>query len=238
MRKLTLAALATLALATAACGGSDKTTTAATDGGATTPAATTPVATTGAAGGATDTCKQVDAPPPSTKQYASPPAPPFDTQGAKLVMTTSCGTITFTLDKTLGGPVTDAVAGLAADHFYDNLTFHRVVPDFVLQGGDPAGTGGGGPGFSTVMAPPAGFVYKKGDLAMAKTGAEPAGTAGSQFFVVSSDAGGQQLTPDYAIIGHTTDPASLATIDRVNALGVSDGPPSQTVIIESATVTR
>ena len=88
-------------------------------------------------------------------------------------METSCGTITFALDRELGGEVTDAVAGLAADGFYDGLTFHRVVPDFVLQGGDPDGTGAGGPGFSTVKAPPTDYAYALGDLAMAKTRTSP-----------------------------------------------------------------
>ena len=233
MRKLALAAIAALALTTAACGGSSSTTTT-TDATVKGPTPGTTTATTPAAG---DTCKQVDTPPPSTKTYTAPPKPPVDTQGAKLVMTTSCGTITFTLDKTLGGPVTDAVAGLAADGFYDNLTFHRVVPNFVLQGGDPGGDGTGGPGFSTVMAPPAGYAYKLGDLAMAKTSAEAPGTAGSQFFVISGPDG-EGRPPDYAVVGHSSDAASIATIARINALGVADGPPSQTVIIESATVTR
>ena len=228
MRRLAFAALAiTIPLATGACGGSD------------TPATSTVAAATVAATATTDTatesCKQVAQPAPSTKQYTSPPKPPAATDGAKLVMTTSCGAITFVLDRTLGGEVTDAVAGLAADGFYDGLTFHRVVPDFVLQGGDPAGDGSGGPGFSTVMAPPAGYAYKLGDLAMAKTGAEAPGTAGSQFFVISG-ASGETLPPDYAIIGHSSDAASLATIARIGALGVSDGPPSQVVTIESATV--
>jgi len=141
----------------------------------------------------------------------------------------------FTLDRTLGGPVTDAVAGLAADGFYDGLTFHRVVPDFVLQGGDPDGTGAGGPGFSTVKAPPSDYAYKLGDVAMAKTQDEAPGTGGSQFFIISG-ASGEQLPPDYAVVAHTSDPDSLATIARIGALGVTDGPPSQPVWIEKATV--
>ncbi len=109
------------------------------------------------------------------------------------------------------------------------------MPDFVLQGGDPDGTGAGGPGFSTVKAPPTDYAYKLGDLAMAKTQDEAPGTGGSQFFVISG-ASGEQLPPDYAVVAHTSDPDSLATIARIGALGVTDGPPSQPVWIVKATV--
>jgi peptidyl-prolyl cis-trans isomerase B (cyclophilin B) len=175
-----------------------------------------------------------DAPPAAQpKTYSAPPKPPFATDGAKLVMTTSCGPITFTLDRKLGGVVTDAVAGLAADGFYNGLTFHRVVPDFVLQGGDPKGDGTGGPGFSVTQAPPSDYAYKLGDLAMAKTQDEAPGTGGSQFFVISG-AQGETLPPDYAVIGHATDSASQETIKRIAALAVTDGPPSSPVWILSA----
>ena len=66
--------------------------------------------------------------------------------------------------------------------------FHRIVPGFVIQGGDPTGSGQGGPGYTTTDKPPSGTVYKRGVVAMAKTGAEPPGTAGSQFFVVTGQA--------------------------------------------------
>ncbi len=221
-------ALLAAGLALAACGGSSsKGPTDITKSAAEPAGAATAPPTTGSNG-----CIQGDPPIASPKSYTAPPAAPA---GTKLTMETSCGTMVFALDKTLGGPVTAAVAGLAADGFYNGLTFHRVVPDFVLQGGDPEGTGSGGPGFSTVKAPPKDYAYKLGDLAMAKTGDEPAGTAGSQFFVISG-ASGEGLTPDYAVIGHATDPDSLKTIARIGALGVSDGPPSQPVWIVKATV--
>jgi cyclophilin family peptidyl-prolyl cis-trans isomerase len=109
-----------------------------------------------------------------------------------------------------------------------------VVPGFVIQGGDPTQTSAGGPGYSTVDVPPSDAVYTKGVVAMAKTGAEPPGTAGSQFFVVTADDAG--LPPDYAIVGEVTD--GLDTVERIDALGVGDGPPSQPVVIESVTVTE
>lgn len=228
------------ALALAACGGDDAGTTSepAASDAATTAAATTDAAATTAAAAGTDTagpldaCLAGDAPAVDPKTYSAPPAAP---EGETLTMDTSCGPIAVALDRTLGGEVTDAVAGLAADGFYDGLTFHRVVPDFVLQGGDPDGTGAGGPGFSTVMAPPADYTYQLGDVAMAKTADEPAGTAGSQFFIISGGSG-TQLPPEYAVIGHAADQASLDTIARIAALAVADGPPSQPVWIVKASV--
>ena len=91
---------------------------------------------------------------------------------------------------------------LADKGFYDNLTFHRVVPGFVIQGGDPNGDGSGGPGYTVEEAPPQDLQYTKGVVAMAKTGTEPAGTSGSQFFVVTADDA--QLPPDYALLGKVT----------------------------------
>jgi cyclophilin family peptidyl-prolyl cis-trans isomerase len=155
-----------------------------------------------------------------------------------IVMKTSCGTLNIKLDAKAGGPIPNSIAFLASKGFYDGLTFHRVVPDFVLQGGDPDGNGGGGPGYEVVGPVPAGYEYKLGDVAMAKTGQAPAGASGSQFFVVSSANGGLGLTsqPVYGILGHAADPVSLATIKRVADLAVQDGPPSKPVWIISAKV--
>ena len=146
---------------------------------------------------------------------------------------TTCGTIRVVLDRRLGGPIPNSIAFLASKHFYDGLTFHRVVPDFVLQGGDPAADGSGGPGYSVVGTPPKAYEYRIGDLAMAKTQNAPRGDAGSQFFVISG-ASGTQLPPDYGILGHASDKSSLATTSRIAALAVADGPPSKPVWIVTA----
>ena len=134
-----------------------------------------------------------------------------------LVMNTTCGALRVVLDRKLGGPIPNSIAFLASKHFFDGLTFHRVVPNFVLQGGDPAGDGTGGPGYEVVGKPPSSYRYKVGDLAMAKTQSAPSGAAGSQFFVISG-ASGAQLPPDYGLLGHAADKASLATIKRIAAL--------------------
>ena len=147
--------------------------------------------------------------------------------------TTTCGLIRVVLDRTLGGPIPNSIAFLATKRFYDGLTFHRVVPDFVLQGGDPDGNGGGGPGYRVVGAPPKSYRYKLGDIAMAKTPSAPRGDSGSQFFVISG-AGGAQLPPDYGILGHAADKRSLATISRIAALAIADSAPSKPVWIVTA----
>ena len=102
-----------------------------------------------------------------------------------LVMNTTCGALRVVLDRKRGGPIPNSIAFLASKHFFDGLTFHRVVPNFVLQGGDPSGDGTGGPGYEVVGKPPSSYRYKVGDLAMAKTQSAPSGAAGSQFFVIS-----------------------------------------------------
>jgi cyclophilin family peptidyl-prolyl cis-trans isomerase len=157
-----------------------------------------------------------------------------------IVMRTSCGTIRIVLDRKLGGPIPNSIAFLASKHFFDGLTFHRVVPGFVLQGGDPHGDGTGDPGYQVVGKLPSSYHYKLGDVAMAKTQDAPSGAAGSQFFVISG-AEGEQLPSDYGLLGHAADKASLATIKRIAALattscGSSDCPPSKKVWIITATV--
>jgi cyclophilin family peptidyl-prolyl cis-trans isomerase len=156
-----------------------------------------------------------------------------------IVMNTSCGAIRIVLDRKLGGPIPNSIAFLATKHFFDGLTFHRVVAGFVLQGGDPKGDGTGGPGYQVVGAVPASYHYKLGDIAMAKTQNAPPGAAGSQFFVISGPEGAQ-LPTDYGMLGHAADKASLATIQRIAALATtacgdpSGCPPSKKVWIITA----
>jgi cyclophilin family peptidyl-prolyl cis-trans isomerase len=184
----------------------------------------------------------------STKPSAAgKPKPSFKKPAATLakgkryaiVMRTTCGTIRVALDRKLGGAIPNSIAFLATRRFYDGLTFQRVVAGYIIQGGDPRGDNTGDPGYAVVGALPSSYRYKLGDFAMAKTGADPPGTAGSQFFVISG-AGGSRLPPDYGILGHATDKASLATIGRINALatqacGNPQGcPPSRTVWIVTA----
>jgi cyclophilin family peptidyl-prolyl cis-trans isomerase len=182
---------------------------------------------------------------------AGKPKPSFKKPGTVLakgkryaiVMTTTCGAIRIVLDRKLGGPIPNSIAFLSSKHFFDGIAFHRVIGGYIIQGGDPRGDGTGTPGYQVVGALPHSYRYKVGDIAMAKTSIAPSGAAGSQFFVISGSAG-TQLSPDYGILGHATDTASLATIKRIDALattacGDPNGcPPSKKVwIVTTSLVT-
>jgi len=136
---------------------------------------------------------------------------------------TNKGSFTFELATKTSPCTTAAFAGLVRKKFFDGLTFHRIVPGFVIQGGDPEGNGMGGPGYTTVDAPPQDTKYEKGLVAMAKTGTDPPGTSGSQFFVVTG--GDVQLPPDYAVLGHVTD--GLDVVEKIGELGDPNDPSSR-----------
>jgi cyclophilin family peptidyl-prolyl cis-trans isomerase len=167
--------------------------------------------------------------------YTQPEQVLEDDKKYRLRVETTHGTITAVLDPDLGGPIPNSIAFLAKEGFYDGLNFHRVVPGFVLQGGCPNGTGAGNPGYEVIGTPPRYYEYKVGDFAMAKTGHAPAGASGSQFFVISGPSG-ERLPAEYGILGHARDEESLATIKAIDALAVSDGPPSEPVGIVKMTV--
>jgi peptidyl-prolyl cis-trans isomerase B (cyclophilin B) len=129
---------------------------------------------------------------------------------------------------------TSSFAALVRRGFFDGTHFHRIVPGFVIQGGDPTGTGKGGPGYTVRDVPPADATYTKGIVAMAKTGAEPSGTSGSQFFVVTAaDAG---LPPQYALLGTVT--KGLPVVARIGKLGnPATERPTRKVVIQRMIVT-
>jgi len=150
-------------------------------------------------------------------------------------MKTSCGEIDIALDVVHSPKTSNSFAFLVAQHFYDGLVFHRISPDFVIQGGDPKGNGQGGPGYQVVEAPPGTFKYKKGTVAMAKGGADPPGASGSQFFVVSTDHGESVLTPDYAVLGTVS--KGMDAVAKIMALATGDvTPPKAYAYIETATL--
>jgi len=178
-------------------------------------------------------CTRVDTPAPRDPESLETPTAPLDASKTyTLTFETNCGSFTVTLDPALAPKTTASLVALAKDGYFDATIFHRVVPGFVIQGGDPTQSGSGGPGYSTVDVPPSDAAYTKGVVAMAKAGTEAPGTAGSQFFVVTGEDAG--LPPDYAIVGEVTD--GLDTVERIGALGIGDGPPSQPVVVSSVTV--
>ena len=213
MRRLTLV-LAALALA--GCGGGDD--------------EAAPTTTTG--GGESGPCREVAQPQPKPEGTLEAPAELLDAATEhRVVVETSCGAFTIVLDPAGAPRAAASFASLAEQGFYDGTVFHRIVPGFVVQGGDPTGTGFGGPGYTTVDPPPGGTTYPRGAVAMAKAGPDPAGTAGSQFFVVARDAG---LPPDYAVIGRVAD--GMETVDRIEALGdATTELPTRPVVVDRMT---
>jgi len=216
-----LALIATLAvLAVVGCGGDDS------DGGGEGPAATAAQAAS---------CAEVAQPDPKPDGGASKPTGKLDpSKTYDVTFATSCGEISIRLDVKGAPNTTASFAKLAEDGFYDNTTFHRIVPGFVIQGGDPTGTGTGGPGYQTIDRPQPDARYVKGVVAMAKAAAEPPGTSGSQFYIVTApDAG---LPADYAIVGEVT--AGMDTVVRIEELGSPSEQPVRPVVIEGATVSE
>ena len=151
-------------------------------------------------------------------------------------MTTSCGDMTLRIDVKRSPTTAASFVSLVRGGFYDDTVFHRIVPGFVIQGGDPTGTGNGGPGYTTRDKPPKGTKYTKGVVAMAKTANQPAGTAGSQFYIVTGDDAG--LPPEYALLGRVVKGLDVAA--RIDALGDPDsgeeGTPLRPVVLEKAKV--
>lgn len=177
-------------------------------------------------------CKQVEAPEPKTVTFKAPKQVLKKGEEATAVVETSCGTFEIALDTERAPKTANSFAFLAEEGFYDDLTFHRVAPGFVIQGGDPKGTGTGGPGYSVDEKPPANLAYTKGIVAMAKSSAEPPGRSGSQFYVVTApDAG---LPPEYALVGKVS--KGYDVVERIDALGTPAEKPKQPVLIESMTI--
>jgi cyclophilin family peptidyl-prolyl cis-trans isomerase len=146
---------------------------------------------------------------------------------------TNLGSFDVRLDVDDSPCTTSSFADLVRKRFFDGTIFHRIVPGFVIQGGDPTGTGRGGPGYTVVDVPPRDSLYTKGVVAMAKTAAEPPGTAGSQFFVVTADNAG--LPPDYAILGVVT--KGLPVVERIGRLGNAREQPTRRVAVLRMDVT-
>jgi cyclophilin family peptidyl-prolyl cis-trans isomerase len=143
------------------------------------------------------------------KQWNSPPAMSIDqSKSYAATLQTSKGDITVEL---LPGDAPQTVNNfvfLAREGFYDDVKFHRIIRGFMVQTGDPTGTGAGGPGYR-FKDEPVTRDYTRGTVAMANAGPN---TNGSQFFIMH---GSQGLPKNYTIFGQVTDEKSLETLDKI-----------------------
>jgi peptidyl-prolyl cis-trans isomerase B (cyclophilin B) len=206
------------ALALAGCGGGDDSSSSKTDANDARTDSTQPQQEATTSGG----CKQVA--PPETRdpgKQKKPSAPLDASKKWTLTFKTNCGDFSVALDVKQSPKATASLVALAKADYFDGTFFHRIVPDFVIQGGDPTGTGTGGPGYTTVDTPP--------------KGAQPPGAAGSQFYVVTGpDAG---LPPDYAIVGRISDGQDV--VQRIGKLGdPATEQPTEAVVIDDVEVSE
>ena len=179
----------------------------------------------------------------SAKKFRSfPSAPKMCIDPAKTykaVVETDIGEFTITFDAKQSPKTVNNFVFLARNRYYDGTTFHRVIPDFVDQGGSPDGTGGGGPGYQFEDEIPEGYKYKIGDIAMANSGPH---TNGSQFFLVVSQNGADQLlaavggVAKYSPFGNITE--GLDVVKEINEDGSAAGTPTTLHRIVKITITE
>jgi cyclophilin family peptidyl-prolyl cis-trans isomerase len=175
-------------------------------------------------------CPKADGSSPKTQTFGAPPQRCIDpAKTYTATMTTDVGTMTILLDAKQAPMTVNNFVFLARYHYYDGITFHRVIPTFVDQGGDPQGTGSGGPGYKFADELPAAGAYKVGSLAMANSGAN---TNGSQFFIIVGTQG-TQLPPQYSLFGMVTGGIDVA--HKIEADGTQAGTPK--VVHKMLTVT-
>lgn len=185
--------------------------------------------------------KAAGCPADPSAQLANPQfkAPAMTIDPAKtytVTIKTDLGTIVASLDAKTAPVAVNSFVFLTNRKYYNCNTFHRVIPQFVNQTGDPTGTGTGGPGFTVQGEVPATATpqYPLGSLAMAKTGQAPSGTTSNQFFIVAG-LQGESLPPQYSLFGKVTSGQSV--VQAINADGSQTGtPPTVTHRMLSVTV--
>ncbi len=172
-------------------------------------------------------------------QWSAPPAMTIDiSRSYTAAVETSLGAFTVELLPEEAPLTVNSFVCLARAEFFDGIVFHRIVEGFVVQAGDPTGTGGGGPGYRFADERPTTLNYERGTLAMANAGP---GTNGSQFFVCLTDLS-QRLPKDYTIFGRVTE--GMETVDAIGAVPVEVGrsgevsSPTEPVTITSVTISE
>jgi cyclophilin family peptidyl-prolyl cis-trans isomerase len=181
---------------------------------------------------ATD-CPPADGSAPKTQKFKEAPPMCIDPNKRYTAeMVTSRGTMTIALDPNMAPKTVNNFVVLARYHYFDGIVFHRIIPDFVIQGGDPQGDGRGGPGYRFEdELPPAGR-YEVGSLAMANAGPD---TNGSQFFIITGNSG-VRLPPQYSLFGKVV--KGLDVVSDIEATGTPSGNPKERTTIESVTITE
>jgi peptidyl-prolyl cis-trans isomerase B (cyclophilin B) len=213
---------------------------AVTGGSSKKKAGATSSSTTAASGVKCTTTKPAQSTKPTNLKAPAMSINPAKTYTATI--STSCGDIKVALDAKHSPKGVNNFVSLARKGFYDGLTWHRVVKNFVIQGGDPKGDGSGGPGYDVVTELPANG-YPDGTLAWAKTSSAPAGSAGSQFFVVTGDPAAldqkQNGSYQYGAFGTVTSGMDVAKkIESFAPADPNGGPPSQPVYVNKVTITE
>jgi cyclophilin family peptidyl-prolyl cis-trans isomerase len=176
-------------------------------------------------------CPPTEGTAESTTSFESAP-PMCLTPGVdySAVITTDAGPVTVDLLEEKAPETVNNFVFLARNKYYEGVTFHRVIPGFMIQGGDPQGTGSGGPGYQFADELPADGEYEVGSMAMANAGPD---TNGSQFFIVTGDSG-VSLPPDYSLFGTVTE--GMETVTAIEDDGSAQGAPQTLHTIESVEI--
>ncbi len=178
-------------------------------------------------------CPAEDGSSEKRQHFSQPPPMCIDlTKRYGAEMATSKGTMAFSLDALSAPRTVNNFVFLARYHYFEGIFFHRIIPGFVIQGGDPEGTGAGGPGYRFEDELPKPGRYEIGSLAMANAGPN---TNGSQFFVISGPDG-VRLPPQYSLFGQLVSGRDVLAV--IDAVGSSSGRPSERVVIESVTISE
>jgi cyclophilin family peptidyl-prolyl cis-trans isomerase len=177
-------------------------------------------------------CPNADGSSPQKREFDQAPEMCIDpAKRYTATMTTSLGEMVIALDAASAPKTVNNFVTLARYHYYDGIIFHRIINGFMCQGGDPTGTGRGGPGYRFEDELPAAGRYEVGSLAMANAGPD---TNGSQFFIISG-ASGVGLPPQYSLFGKVV--KGLEVVEEMQKVDTDRSDrPSTDVVIESVTI--
>jgi cyclophilin family peptidyl-prolyl cis-trans isomerase len=202
-----------------------------TASGTTVPGSTVPTGTTVFAYGSTE-CPPINGATEAKRAFTAPFKQCIDvTKTYTALIKTSKGDLTVQFDPIKAPGTVNNFVSLALNKYFDGITCHRIIPGFVVQCGDPTGTGSGGPGYKIADELPQAGEYKLGSLAMANSGPN---TNGSQFFIISGDEG-IKLPPNYSLFGQVTTGIET-TLKALDAAGSAAGTPTEAILIQSVTI--